>query len=256
MENNKDILNNTNNNYVVEIEHLQKSFDGRMILKDINLKVKRSENVVIMGKSGIGKSVLIKCIVGLIYPDKGSIKVFGKEVTQMNHKELDEMRTRVGFIFQSNALYDSMTVRENLEFPLRRNKIINDKKEMDNLVYEALENVGLTDAIDKMPAELSGGMRKRIGLARTLILKPEIILYDEPTTGLDPLTSREISKLINTIQHKYNASSIIITHDLECAKRTSNRILILQEGIFYAEGSFDDLKTNDDSLVKSFFVTV
>jgi phospholipid/cholesterol/gamma-HCH transport system ATP-binding protein len=256
MENNKDILNNTNNNYVVDIEHLQKSFDGRMILKDINLKVKRSENVVILGKSGIGKSVLIKCIVGLIYPDKGLVKVFGKEVTQMNHKELDEMRTRVGFIFQSNALYDSMTVRENLEFPLRRNKIINDKKEIDQLVYEALENVGLTYAIDKMPAELSGGMRKRIGLARTLILKPEIILYDEPTTGLDPLTSREISKLINTIQNKYNASSIIITHDLECAKRTSNRILILQDGIFYAEGSFDDLKTNEDSFVKSFFVTV
>ncbi|MDY6801787.1 MAG: ATP-binding cassette domain-containing protein [Bacteroidota bacterium] len=256
MENNNDILKNTNNNYVVEIEHLQKSFDGRMILKDINLKVKKSENVVILGKSGIGKSVLIKCIVGLIYPDKGSVKVFGKEVTQMNHNELDEMRTRVGFIFQSNALYDSMTVRENLEFPLRRNKIITDKKEIDNLVYEALNNVGLTDAIDKMPAELSGGMRKRIGLARTLILKPEIILYDEPTTGLDPLTSREISKLINTIQNKFNASSIIITHDLECAKRTSNRILILQDGVFYAEGSFEELKTNQDPFVKSFFVTV
>jgi len=256
MEKNKHILNNTNNDYVVEIEHLQKSFEGRMILKDINLKVKRSENVVILGKSGIGKSVLIKCIVGLIYPDKGSVKVFGKEVTPMNHKELDEMRTRVGFIFQSNALYDSMTVRENLEFPLRRNKTITNKKEINNMVYEALKNVGLSDTIDKMPAELSGGMRKRIGLARTLILKPEIILYDEPTTGLDPLTSREISKLINTIQNKYNASSIIITHDLECAKRTSNRILILQDGIFYAEGNFDDLKKNKDPFVKSFFVTV
>jgi len=256
MGKNKHILNNTNNDYVVEIEHLQKSFEGRMILKDINLKVKRSENVVILGKSGIGKSVLIKCIVGLIYPDKGSVKVFGKEVTPMNHKELDEMRTRVGFIFQSNALYDSMTVRENLEFPLRRNKTITNKKEINNMVYEALKNVGLSDTIDKMPAELSGGMRKRIGLARTLILKPEIILYDEPTTGLDPLTSREISKLINTIQNKYNASSIIITHDLECAKRTSNRILILQDGIFYAEGNFDDLKKNKDPFVKSFFVTV
>ena len=256
MENNPNIRNNSTNNDVIEIEHLQKSFDGKMILKDINLRVKKSENVVILGKSGIGKSVLIKCLVGLIEPDQGSVKVFGKEVPLMNRKELNEVRTRVGFIFQNNALYDSLSVRENLEFPLRRNKIITDKQEIEHLVYEALENVGLTDAIDKMPAELSGGMQKRIGLARTLILKPEIILYDEPTTGLDPLTSREITKLINTIQNKYNASSIIITHDLECAKRTSNRILILQDGVFYAEGSFHELKSNDDPLVKAFFVTV
>ncbi|MEE4197007.1 MAG: ATP-binding cassette domain-containing protein [Bacteroidales bacterium] len=256
MENNPNIRNNSTNNDVIVIEHLQKSFDGKMILKDINLRVKKSENVVILGKSGIGKSVLIKCLVGLIEPDQGSVKVFGKEVPLMNRKELNEVRTRVGFIFQNNALYDSLSVRENLEFPLRRNKIITDKQEIEHLVYEALENVGLTDAIDKMPAELSGGMQKRIGLARTLILKPEIILYDEPTTGLDPLTSREITKLINTIQNKYNASSIIITHDLECAKRTSNRILILQDGVFYAEGSFHELKSNDDPLVKAFFVTV
>jgi len=252
----KHNISDNSNEYVIEIKHLQKSFNGRMILSDINLKVKKSENVVVLGKSGIGKSVLIKCIVGLIHPDKGSVKVFGKEVSRMNRKELDEIRTRVGFIFQGNALYDSMSVRENLEFPLRRNKIISDKKEIDKLVYEVLESVGLNDTIDKMPAELSGGMKKRIGLARTLILKPEIILYDEPTTGLDPLTSREISKLINKIQNIYQASSIIITHDLECAKRTSNRVLILQDGVFYAEGTFDELKKNDDSFVQSFFVTV
>jgi len=252
----KHNISDNSNEYVIEIKHLQKSFNGRMILSDINLKVKKSENVVVLGKSGIGKSVLIKCIVGLIHPDKGSVKVFGKEVSRMNRKELDEIRTRVGFIFQGNALYDSMSVRENLEFPLRRNKIISDKKEIDKLVYEVLESVGLKDTVDKMPAELSGGMKKRIGLARTLILKPEIILYDEPTTGLDPLTSREISKLINKIQNIYQASSIIITHDLECAKRTSNRVLILQDGVFYAEGTFDELKKNDDSFVQSFFVTV
>ena len=252
----KHNISDNSNEYVIEIKHLQKSFNGRMILSDINLKVKKSENVVVLGKSGIGKSVLIKCIVGLIHPDKGSVKVFGKEVSRMNRKELDEIRTRVGFIFQGNALYDSMSVRENLEFPLRRNKDISDKKEIDKLVYEVLESVGLKDTVDKMPAELSGGMKKRIGLARTLILKPEIILYDEPTTGLDPLTSREISKLINKIQNIYQASSIIITHDLECAKRTSNRVLILQDGVFYAEGTFDELKKNDDSFVQSFFVTV
>ncbi|MFO7844398.1 MAG: ATP-binding cassette domain-containing protein [Bacteroidales bacterium] len=247
-------LNNYDN--VIEIEHLQKSFDGKEVLKDINLQIKKSENVVILGKSGIGKSVLIKCIVGLIYPDNGSVKVFGKDVLEMNYKEINELRTRVGFIFQGNALYDSMTVKENLEFPLRRNKTFKDKKEIEGLIYEALESVGLTDAINKMPSELSGGMKKRIGLARTLILKPEIILYDEPTTGLDPITSREIIKLIIKIQKKYNASSIIITHDLECAKLTSNRILILQDGVFCAEGNFDDLKNSKDPFVRSFFVTV
>ncbi|HKL08364.1 MAG TPA: ATP-binding cassette domain-containing protein [Bacteroidales bacterium] len=252
----KDQYTLKNYDNVIEIEHLQKSFDGKEVLKDINLQIKKNENVVILGKSGIGKSVLIKCIVGLIYPDNGSVKVFGKDVLEMNYKEINELRTRVGFIFQGNALYDSMTVKENLEFPLRRNKTFKDKKEIDGLISEALESVGLTDAINKMPSELSGGMKKRIGLARTLILKPEIILYDEPTTGLDPITSREIIKLIIKIQEKYNASSIIITHDLECAKLTSNRILILQDGVFCAEGNFDDLKKSKDPFVRSFFVTV
>lgn len=238
---------------VIEINHLEKSFNGRTVLKDINLFLKRSENVVVLGKSGIGKSVLIKCIVGLIQPDSGSLKVFGKEVSEMNTKELNNLRTKVGFIFQGNALYDSMTVRENLEFPLRRNKILKDKKEIEELIVDALENVGLLEAIDKMPAELSGGMKKRIGLARTLILKPEIILYDEPTTGLDPLTSKEISNLILKIQTKYKASSIVITHDLNCAKITSNRMLILQDGVFLAKGTFEELQNSDNEWVRSFF---
>ena len=255
IEQNENIINNSFNNgeVVIEIEHLKKSFNGNNVLKDVNMTVNEGENVVILGKSGIGKSVLIKCIVGLIYPDSGLLKVFGKEVVVMNSRELNVLRTRVGFIFQGNALYDSMTVRENLEFPLRRNKTINDPHVIEGLIVDALENVGLVDAIDKMPAELSGGMKKRIGVARTLILKPEIILYDEPTTGLDPLTSREISNLILKIQNKYKASSIIISHDLNCAKITSNRMLILHEGIMRAEGTFDELKNSDDEWISSYF---
>jgi phospholipid/cholesterol/gamma-HCH transport system ATP-binding protein len=244
------------NETLIEIKNLQKSFNGTQVLKDINLTIKRSENVVVLGKSGIGKSVLIKCIVGLIQPDSGVLNVFGKEVTEMNQKELNNLRTRVGFIFQGNALYDSMTVRENLEFPLRRNKIMKDTKLINELILDVLDSVGLLEAIDKMPSELSGGMKKRIGLARTLILKPEIILYDEPTTGLDPLTAKEISNLIVKIQKKYNATSIIITHDLNCAKITSDRMLILHNGIFKAKGSFDELKNSDNNWVRSFFESV
>ncbi|MBI9054553.1 MAG: ATP-binding cassette domain-containing protein [Bacteroidales bacterium] len=248
-----DISQFNPNDSVIEISHLQKSFNGLHVLKDLSLKVHRGENVVVLGKSGIGKSVLIKCIVGLIQPDNGSLKVFGKEISDMTLKELNLLRTKVGFIFQGNALYDSMTVRENLEFPLRRNKVLKDPHEIEVLIEEALRDVNLLDTINKMPSELSGGMKKRIGVARTLILKPEIILYDEPTTGLDPLTSREISKLILQIQTKFKTSSIIITHDLNCAKITSNRLLILQDGIFRAEGSFDDLKNSDDEWVRSYF---
>jgi len=253
MSNKTNISSFSDNENVIEITHMKKSFDGLPVLKDISMTVKKGENVVVLGKSGIGKSVLIKCIVRLIQPDEGSIKVFGNEVTTMNPKELNEMRTKVGFIFQGNALYDSMTVKENLEFPLRRNKVITDSKVIDELIYEALENVDLLDTIHKMPAELSGGMKKRIGLARTLILKPDIILYDEPTTGLDPLTSREISNLIIEIQNKYKASSIVITHDLNCAKITSNRMLILQDGVFIAEGMFDELRNSENEWVKSYF---
>jgi len=249
----ENILPHADNDNVIEISNLKKAFDNRIVLRDIDMTVRKGENVVVLGKSGIGKSVLIKCIVRLIQPDEGSIKVFGEEVTTMNPRELNDMRTKVGFIFQGNALYDSMTVRENLEFPLRRNKVINDPKIIDELIVEALENVGLLDSMHKMPSELSGGMKKRIGLARTLILKPEIVLYDEPTTGLDPLTSREISNLIVDIQTKYKASSIIITHDLNCAKITSNKMLILQDGVFIAKGTFDELKNSEDEWVKSYF---
>src|SRR6201988_2548029 len=212
---------------VVEIEHLKKSFGTNQVLKDINLKIEQGQNMVVFGKSGSGKSVLIKCLVGLLEPDEGKVIILGKDIIELKNEELNNIRKKIGFLFQSAALYDSMTVRENLEFPLRELKSIKEE-ELDSMVKEALENVGLLEAIDKMPSELSGGMRKRVGLARTLILKPEIMLYDEPTTGLDPITSKEISKLILEVQKKYNTASIIITHDVECARITANRMIIIK----------------------------
>ncbi|MBD1385336.1 ATP-binding cassette domain-containing protein [Mucilaginibacter rigui] len=241
------------NEIVVDIDHISKSFGTKEVLKDINLQLKRGENVVVLGKSGQGKSVTIQCIVGLLTPDNGTVKVFGDDVAQMNDEQLKELRTKVGFLFQSGALYDSMTVRDNLEFPLTRILKITDQAELDKRVEEALEGVGLTDAIDKLPSDLSGGMRKRAGLARTMIVRPEIMLYDEPTTGLDPITSREISELILDMQKKYKTSAIIITHDMECAKITADRVVIMNEGTYIAEGSFDELKKSDDELVRSFF---
>jgi phospholipid/cholesterol/gamma-HCH transport system ATP-binding protein len=241
------------NEIVVDIDHISKSFGAKEVLKDINLQLKRGENVVVLGKSGQGKSVTIQCIVGLLTPDNGSVKVFGDNVAQMNDEQLKELRTKVGFLFQSGALYDSMTVRDNLEFPLTRILKITDQAELDKRVEEALEGVGLSDAIDKLPSDLSGGMRKRAGLARTMIVRPEIMLYDEPTTGLDPITSREISELILDMQKKYKTSAIIITHDMECAKITADRVMIMNEGTYIAEGSFDELKKSDDKLVRSFF---
>ncbi len=237
---------------VVDIEHLKKSFGRNQVLRDINLKMHKGENLVVLGKSGSGKSVLIKCLVGLIDPDEGKLTVLGKNISDLNSGELNAVRKKIGFLFQSAALYDSMTVRENLEFPLRGDKKMT-RVEMDALVMEELKNVGLENAIDKMPSELSGGMRKRIGLARTLILKPEIMLYDEPTTGLDPITSKEISRLILDVQKKYNTSSIIITHDVECARITANRIIIIHEGKFVAEGTFQELVKSEDKWVRSFF---
>ncbi|MEO7215019.1 ATP-binding cassette domain-containing protein [Mucilaginibacter sp.] len=241
------------NEVVVDIERISKSFGDNEVLKDISLKVKRGENVVVLGKSGQGKSVTIQCIVGLLNPDEGTVKVFGDVVADMGDKQLKALRTKVGFLFQSGALYDSMTVRENLEFPLTRVLKMRDKAEIDQLVEEVLDGVGLLDAIDKMPSDLSGGMRKRVGLARTMIVKPEIMLYDEPTTGLDPITSREISELILNMQKKYKTSSIIITHDMECAKITGDRVVIMNDGEYIAEGSFDELQSSDDELVRSFF---
>lgn len=237
---------------VADISHLKKAFGDNDVLKDISFKIKKGENLAVFGKSGSGKSVLIKCLVGLIEPDDGKILLLNSDISELNNDELNSLRKKVGFLFQSAALYDSMTVRENLEFPLRDLKS-KPQQEIDELVLEALTNVGLAEAIDKMPSELSGGMRKRVGLARTLILKPEIILYDEPTTGLDPITSREISQLILDIQKKYNTASIIITHDIECARIAANRIIMIKDGTSIAEGTFEELSESKDEFVRSFF---
>lgn len=238
---------------VISIKRLKKSFGEKDVLKNINLQLKRSENIVVLGRSGTGKSVMIQCIVGLLKQDAGSLRVFGTEVSEMSDKELKQLRIKIGFLFQSGALYDSMTVRENLEFPLTRILKLTDQAEIDKRVEAALESVGLLEAIDKMPSDLSGGMRKRAGLARTIIVNPEIILYDEPTTGLDPITSREISDLILSIQKKYKTSSIIITHDMECARMASDRVLIMNDGEYIAEGSFDELHKSNNKIVAAFF---
>ena len=238
---------------VIEITELCKSFGDNIVLNHFNLILNKGESVAVLGKSGSGKSVLIKCIIGLLKPEQGVVHVFEKSITGLNHFDLDKIRVKVGFLFQSNALYDSMTVRENLQFPLRRHSIKLVKKEEEALIREALENVGLVHTIDMMPVELSGGMRKRIALARTLILKPDIILYDEPTTGLDPVTGGEISDLMVDVQKKYNTSSLIISHDMKCIKKTADRIVILMDGIAYANGTYDELKLLTDPKVKQFF---
>ncbi len=238
---------------VIHIEKLNKSFGDNHVLRDFNFDLFKGENVVVLGKSGSGKSVLIKCIIGLVKPDSGTIRVLRKNIPDLDHNELDKMRVKVGFLFQSNALYDSMTVRENLEFPLRRHWIQKDKETVNGLVMEALSNVGLAETVDMMPSELSGGMRKRIALARTLILKPEIILYDEPTTGLDPITGKEISSLMLEVQKKYNTSSVIISHDINCVKMVSNRVVMLIDGMCYANGAYDELKRSADTKIQKFF---
>jgi len=238
---------------VISIKDLKKSFGDKEVLKDISLELDKGENLVILGRSGSGKSVTIECIVGLLTPDAGSVKVFGEEVADMRDKQLKDLRIRIGFLFQSGALYDSMTVRENMEFPLTRVLKLKDQGEIDKRVAAVLEAVGLSEAIDKMPSDLSGGMRKRAGLARTLVVDPEIMLYDEPTTGLDPITSREISELIISIQKKNKTSSIIITHDMECARIASDRVLILTDGQFTKEGTFDELLKSKDKDVASYF---
>lgn len=238
---------------VMVVKHLYKSFGKNAVLIDFNLTLGKGENLVVLGKSGSGKSVLIKCIIGLLEPDTGSIEMFGKNIPELDHEELDKMRAKVGFLFQSNALYDSMTVRQNLEFPLRRHWIQVTQQEMDKLVQEALSDVDLAHTVDMMPAELSGGMRKRIALARTLILKPGIILYDEPTTGLDPVTGKEIIQLILAIQKKYKSSSLIISHDMNCVRLAADRIVILIDGRCYADGTYAELQRSGDLKVKQFF---
>jgi phospholipid/cholesterol/gamma-HCH transport system ATP-binding protein len=238
---------------VITIKNLYKSFGSNHVLKDFNFSLNKGENVVVLGKSGSGKSVLIKCVIGLIKPDKGEIIVLGQNIPDLNQKKLDEIRTKVGFLFQSNALYDSMTVRENLEFPLRRHGKKLTRTESNALIQEALENVGLGHTTEMMPAELSGGMRKRIALARTLILKPEIILYDEPTTGLDPITGKEISNLMRELAKKYNTSAIIISHDLNCVKIVADKIVMLIDGCCYAQDTYEALEKSSDPKIKTFF---
>lgn len=238
---------------VISVNQLCKSFGSNVVLNDFNLVLNKGESVAVLGKSGSGKSVLIKCIIGLLKPDSGNIQVFGQNIPDLDHEELDRIRVKIGFLFQSNALYDSMTVRENLEFPLRRHWIKLTQHEMKGMVMEALENVGLGHTVDMMPVELSGGMRKRIALARTLIMRPDIILYDEPTTGLDPITGGEISDLMVEIQKIYNTSSLVISHDMKCIKKTANRIVILMEGRAYATGTFEQLNILSDPKVKQFF---
>ncbi|MCC6721348.1 MAG: ATP-binding cassette domain-containing protein [Bacteroidia bacterium] len=240
-------------NSVITIKNLYKSFGTNNVLKNFNFDLNEGESVAVLGKSGSGKSVLIKCIIGLIKFEKGEIFVLNKDISTLNIEELDKIRAQVGFLFQSNALYDSMTVKENLLFPLRRHKRHLSETEINLLVSEALDNVKLPETANMMPSELSGGMKKRIALARTLILKPKIILYDEPTTGLDPITSREISNLMVEIQDKYKTSSVLISHDINCVKIVADRIVMLIEGTNYAEGTYLSLKESKDQRVLSFF---
>ena len=238
---------------VITIKDLYKSFEDLAVLKGVNLTVYKGENVVVLGKSGSGKSVLIKIIIGLLKPDSGEVMVLGQEVDKLSENELNALRLRIGFSFQSSALYDSMNIRQNLEFPLTMNKKNLTKQEIENEVIEVLDAVGLENKMNDMPADLSGGQRKRIGIARTLILRPEIMLYDEPTAGLDPITCFEINRLINQVQKQYNTSAIIITHDLTCAKETGDRIAMFVEGTFIRIGDFKEIFDTTDEHVKGFY---
>lgn len=241
------------NGKVAEIRNLEKRFGEKVVLHNVNFDLHERENLVVIGRSGTGKSVLIKCMVGLLKPDGGKVNVLGRDVSSLDSIELNELRLQVGFSFQGSALYDSMTVRENLEFPLKRNLGIYDKQQLNERVTTALQEVGLENTADQMPAELSGGMKKRIGIARTLILKPKIMLYDEPTSGLDPVTSEEINELILSVREQHNTSSIIITHDISSAKQTSDRIVALVDGESKIEGTFDELKAANHPDLKQFF---
>ena len=238
---------------LIHIENLYKSFGDLDVLNGFSLDLLDGENLVIVGRSGSGKSVLLKCIVRLLEPDAGTLQVLGQSVPALSQYEMDHLRTEVGFLFQGSALYDSMTVRENLEFPLRRHSFQLNHNEVDQMVLEALQNVGLEHTVDMMPADLSGGMRKRIALARTLILKPEIILYDEPTTGLDPITSQEISALINQIRDTYQTSSLVISHDMRCVRTVAHRIVMLIDGKCYAQGTYEELSQSNDPKISAFF---
>jgi len=249
----KDQHSSSSADPMISIRNLHKSFGDNNVLRGFNLDLYDGENLVIVGKSGSGKSVLLKCIVRLTFPDQGEITVLGKDVSLLDREELDELRVDVGFLFQGSALYDSMTVRENLQFPVRRHPERIGDQDLEEVIQRTLASVGLEHTVDLMPAELSGGMKRRIALARTLMLQPKIILYDEPTTGLDPITSREIVQLILDIQREYQTAALIITHDLEAARIMANRMIILTEGIDYARGSFQELAQSDDPQIQAFF---
>ena len=240
-------------NAVIHIRDLYKSFGDLHVLKGVNLDIFKGENLVVLGRSGTGKSVLIKILVGLLKPDSGTLKVLGEDVGALTPKKLDALRLHIGFSFQNSALYDSMNVRQNLAFPLTMNVKNLSKKQVQEAVEEVLDAVGLIDKMDRMPSDLSGGQRKRIGIARTLILKPQIMLYDEPTSGLDPITSLEINELINDVQKKYNTSSIIITHDLTCAKETGDRVAMLLDGVFVTTGTFEEVFAHKDERIQTFY---
>lgn len=238
---------------LISIKDLYKSFGDNPVLRGVNLDVHSKENVVVLGRSGTGKSVLIKIICGLLKPDSGTVNVLGKEVATLNYKELQKFRLQIGFSFQNSALYDSMTIKENLAFPLVRHSKHLTRKEMRVQIESVLDDVGLLQTLNQMPSELSGGQRKRIGIARTLILRPRIMLYDEPTSGLDPITSIEINKLINHVRHKFNTTSIIITHDLTCAKTTGDKVAMLFDGKFIKQGTFDEVFRSDDERIRNFY---
>lgn len=249
----KENIQIDNQELVISITDLKKSFGPLNVLSGVNLDIKRGENIAILGRSGTGKSVLIKIISGLLKPDSGVVKVLGQEVDKLSEKELQALRLKIGFSFQNSALYDSMSVRENLKFPLVRNRRDLNDKEVNEAIESVLNDVGLPQTINQMPSELSGGQKKRIGIARTLILKPEIMLYDEPTSGLDPITCIELNNLILKVQEQYKTSSIIITHDLTCAKNTSNKVAVLMQGKFLKIGSFDEVFSSDDENIRTFY---
>lgn len=248
------VLDTTHEEVVIKIQDLRKSFGDNQVLRGFDMELRKGENLVVMGKSGSGKSVMIKCLVGLMSPDSGYVEVLGKDINTLDQVALDELRADIGFLFQGSALYDSMTVRENLEFPMRRHrKKFEGIQDTLPLVKEALENVGLGHTMDLMPAELSGGMKRRVALARAIILKPKLILYDEPTSGLDPITSKEIIELMRSIQKKYGTSALIITHDVDCARVISERMILLVDGVNYAEGTYAELIQSEDPKVNAFF---
>lgn len=237
---------------VIEISNLSKQFENNMVFSNFSMHLRKGENLVILGRSGVGKSVLLKCITGLVIPDYGNINVLGKDLLSLNENELNSLRSKMGYLFQSGALYDSMTLYENLLFPLQRNKFVKYNNK-DKIIHEALESVGLSDDKNLMPSELSGGMRKRAGLARTLVMQPEIILYDEPTTGLDPFTSQEISELIVSVRKEKGNSSVVVTHDMKCTEIVADRIIVLDDGNSIAEGTFNNLINSKDERVVNFF---